>query len=135
MSTISAHPFTRRVLVGICAAAALAFGADAGRAASRVHHTSVIGFSGPVAVPGHVLAAGEYVFEIANADTSHDVVRVRSRSSGRPVYAGFAREVRRPQRATRTPAITFHEAPAGAAAPIRAWYPDGLARGFELIYR
>jgi hypothetical protein len=135
MSTISAHPLTRRVLAGLCAAAALAFGADAGRAASRVHHTSIIGFNQPVAVPGRVLAPGEYVFEIANGDTSHDVVRVRSRSSGRSLYAGFAREVRRPQRSARTPVITFHEAPPGAAAPIRAWYPDGLARGFELIYR
>ena len=135
MSIISAHPLTRRLLAGICAAAALAFGADASRAASRVDHTSFITFSGPVAVPGRVLTPGAYVFEIANSDTSHDVVRVRSRSSGRPVFVGFTREIRRRQRAARALAVTFHEAPAGAAAPIRAWYPEGLDRGYELIYR
>ena len=67
MSIISAPPLTRRLLAGICAAAALAFGADASRAASRVDHTSFITFSGPVAVPGRVLTPGAYVFEIANS--------------------------------------------------------------------
>ena len=45
-------------------------------------------FSGPVQLPGVILAAGTYEFEIANPLTSGDIVRVRSRDGRHSVLPG-----------------------------------------------
>jgi len=91
-------------------------------------------FSRPVALPGVVLPAGEYLFDVASP-TALDVVVVRSPKSGKMFYMGFTNTVERPRgQSTNTP-ITFGEAPANEARPIAAWYEIGGRMGHQFLYR
>jgi hypothetical protein len=91
-------------------------------------------FNKDVALPGVVLPAGTYVFDIANPDTSHDVVRVATRD-GHIRYLGLTLGVSRPAALPGAPPITFGEARADSPAPIAAWFPTGTASGRQFIYR
>jgi len=93
-----------------------------------------ITFSGPVALPGVVLPAGSYTFEIANPETSHRVVRVSRRDTGRVYFAGFTRMVPRPVDLAPDQLLILGEAPRGQAAPINVWYPSGASQGHQFIY-
>jgi hypothetical protein len=92
-------------------------------------------FSGPVALPGVVLPAGSYTFEIANPWSSHTVVRVASRDTGRVHFMGFTRIVPRPVGLPADQLISLGEAPRGSAVPITVWYPSGRSQGHQFIYR
>ena len=94
-----------------------------------------ITFSGPVALPGVVLPAGAYTFEIANPDSSLRVVRVTRRDSGQVYFSGFTRLVPRPVNLRADQRIGLGEASRGAAAPITVWYPSGHAEGHRFIYQ
>jgi hypothetical protein len=99
-----------------------------------VHASSgrnTIRFGGPVALPGIVLPAGEYRFEILG--NSADVVRVSAASDNRPFYMGVTTRVARP-RGNGNRVIELGEAPAGSAQPIRVWYPSDGEAGHEFIY-
>lgn len=90
-------------------------------------------FSRPVALPGVTLAAGTYVFERAAPNTAVEVVRVSSRDRRFVYFMGFTELVPRPSR--NVPLVTFGEAAAGSAVPIKEWYPDDLTTGHRFIYR
>ena len=93
-------------------------------------HRELLTFSGPIALPGVVLAAGTYVFEIPN-EPSHAIVRVSSRD-GRHVYlTQFALEV--PAR-EHGPKVTFREAAPGSVRPVDTWFPTGDENGRQFIY-
>lgn len=94
-----------------------------------------ITFSGAVALPGVVLPAGSYTFEVANPWSSHTVVRVASRDTGRVHFLGFTRMVPRPADLPADQLISLGEAPRGEAVPIEVWYPGGRSQGHRFIYR
>ena len=91
-------------------------------------------FNGSVALPGVVLPPGSYTFEVANRDTSGNIVRVSSRN-GRFQFLGFTRIVERPRSFGRDKRVTFGEAASGVPAPIKIWYPPESSTGHEFIYR
>jgi hypothetical protein len=94
-------------------------------------HRELLTFSAPIALPGVVLAAGTYLFEIPSEGASHTLVRVSSRD-GRHIYVTqFTLEVRAPAHA---PKVTFREAARGSAAPIDTWYPLGDEMGRRFVY-
>ena len=114
-----------------CAAAALALTVAGSVMALGVNHENKLTFSRPVALPGVVLPAGSYTFNVAT-DTALDVVVVRN---GRKVfYMGFNGTVQRPASMSKTAAITLGEAPASEAPPITAWYEIGGTIGHEFRY-
>ena len=132
MTRHTGSPITRRC-VSLAAAAALAITTvTIGRAAEPGARVNVLTFSQPVALPGTSLPAGSYVFEVANPASSADVVRVRIRGTGLPVFAGFTRRVARPHHHTQP--VTFGEARRGEPVPILAWSPGGLASTYEFMY-
>ena len=90
-------------------------------------------FNRDVALPGVVLPAGSYVFDIANPDTSHDVVIVRK--NGHVQYMGFTLPVQRPPRMPLDQPLTLREARPDTAAPIDTWFPLGSSTGHQFIYR
>ena len=94
-----------------------------------------ITFSRPVGLPGVVLPAGSYTFEIANPDSSHRVVRVTRRDTGRVYFAGFTQLIPRPVDLPADQHIRLGEGPRGAAVPIEVWYPSGQLQGHRFIYR
>lgn len=113
-------------LVGVVTAAPGDAGVDSGR-------TTQLTFSQPFSLPGVTLGAGTYVFERAAPLSAIEVVRVSSRDRRVVYYMGFTELVRKPRGVTSS--ITFGEAPAGAAAPIRYWYPTGSDTGHRFRYR
>jgi hypothetical protein len=114
-----------------CAAAALALTMTGSVMALGVNHENKLTFSRPVALPGVVLPAGSYTFNVAS-DTALDVVVVRNRT--KVFYVGFTGTVQRPASMSKTAAITLGEASASEAPPITAWYEIGGTIGHEFRY-
>ena len=113
-------------LVGLVAAAP-------GDASVDTERTIQLTFSKPISLPGVTLGAGTYIFERAAPQSAIEVVRVSSRDRRFVYYMGFTELVQRP-RGNGSP-ITFGEAPAGAAVPVRDWYPAGTSTGHRFLYR
>jgi hypothetical protein len=90
-------------------------------------------FNRPVALPGVTLAAGVYRFEVADGDSTGNVVRV-SDASGRIHYTGFTIRVPRPHDLKPGETITFGEGVDGAPPPIRVWFPLDLSDGRQFRY-
>jgi hypothetical protein len=100
-----------------------------------VSHENNLTFSRPVALPGVVLPAGSYTFDLGGTKSDVTLVVVRNRARTQVFYTGFTNTVSRPQGMSRNAAITFGEAPANEPPPIAAWYEIGSALGHEFLYR
>jgi hypothetical protein len=96
-------------------------------------HTEYLTFSRPVALPGVTLRSGTYIFELANPDGAHDVVRVLSRDRKIVYLTAYTYPVSRPEVLPLTQFVSFHEAGADDSLPIAVWWSDNLA-GREFIY-
>lgn len=112
----------------IVAAAAFAVSSHA-----ATTNANILTFSRSVALPGVVLPAGTYVFDIANPETSHNVVIVRQ--DRRVLYMGFTLPALRPPRMPLDQPVTLREARPDSAAPIDTWFPLGSTSGHQFIYR
>lgn len=109
--------------------------AAAGHAAGyNFSHENILTFSRPVALPGVVLPAGTYSFDIASP-TALDIVVVRNPKTARVYYMGFTNTVTRPRTMSKEAPITFGEAPANEPRPIAAWYELGDTTGHQFRYR
>ncbi len=121
-------------IVTAAALGALLVGATAQhtRARSDADHREYLTFSAPVAIPGAVLPAGTYIFEVPTPSFSNTVVSVRSRD-GRKVYlTQFTRAVSKPS--ANAPHVTFHETARGQAPQLDVWYPMQGDQGRQFIY-
>jgi hypothetical protein len=98
------------------------------------NHENIVKFTGPVALPGVVLPAGTYSFDVASP-TALDVVVVRSADRGRVYYTGFTRIISRPRQMSLTTPIAFAETPANQPPAIAAWYEVNDTMGHEFVYR
>jgi hypothetical protein len=114
-------------LVGLVAAAP-------GDANVDTERTTQLTFSKPFSLPGVTLGAGTYIFERAAPLSAIEVVRISSRDRRFVYYMGFTELVQRPRGGNASP-VTFGEAPAGAAVPVRDWYPAGTSTGHRFLYR
>jgi hypothetical protein len=136
MLQVTSQSAVRRGVLGIGVAVMMAVTSGAVTHATTMgNHPNIITFSKAVTLPGRVLPAGTYVFEVANPTASHDVIRVLDKASGRSLYMGFTRPVSRPASMSQEQAVSFNEAASGQPAPVRAWYPIGFRDGHEFIYR
>jgi len=88
-------------------------------------------FSRPVSLPGVTLSRGTYTFEVANSESSADIVRVRNRATDAVVFLGFTYRVERPKGMADNRSIVFGEAPRGVVPPILEWYPGGDMTGHQ----
>ncbi len=104
----------------------------AAHAWANSNHREDLTFSAPIALPGVVLAAGTYTFEIP-AEGAHNIVRVKSRDGRQVYFTKFTREVRRPNTAE-VPHITFGETAPNMPRPVNAWFPVGDESGRQFIY-
>jgi hypothetical protein len=99
-----------------------------------VHRTTYLTFSRPVGLPGVALGAGTYIFEIANPDTTADVVRVLSRDGRISYFMGFTRAVPRPHNLDRNQRVSFGESAAGVPPPVTTWWPEYESIGRQFVY-
>jgi len=115
-----------------CAAAALAL-TLAGSAIALGSHENRLTFNRPVALPGVVLPAGSYNFDVASP-TALDVVVVRNKARTKVFYMGFTGTVQRPASMSETAAIALGEASANEPPPIAVWYEIGGSIGHSFRY-
>lgn len=100
---------------------------------SAANHTTYLTFSGAVALPGVQLNAGTYIFEVANPETSGNVVRVSSRDRSKIYLLAFTDFIDRPAGLRADQFVSLGEAPRGMAPPVKAWFPPG-GSGRQFIY-
>jgi hypothetical protein len=101
-------------------------------AADEWDKRTILTFSQPVQIPGKVLPAGTYVFQLADSPASRHVVQVFGQN-GRilatlqtiPTFRTTAADDTR---------IAFEEQRAGAPFPIKRWFYPGETTGEEFIY-
>ena len=90
-------------------------------------------FSGPVAMPGVTLPAGQYLFRLADPNTSGNVVQVLSADGKKPYGMFFSLRSERFEAAPK-PEVRFMETAKGMPAAIKTWWYPGETTGYEFIF-
>jgi hypothetical protein len=129
---------TRKSLVAVAFALALVAGLGTGRSVhawSNADRLMLLTFSQPISLPGVTLGAGTYTFDLMNADSGANVVRVRNKERTRTYFLGMTQRVDKPvSMRGGTGAVIFGEASKGAATPISIWYPIDGSQGHRFLY-
>jgi len=94
---------------------------------------TVLTFSAPVAIPGRVLPAGKYVFNLADSENNRDIVQVFTEDNGELLATILAVPAYRLVPTDETK-ITFAERPAGSPEAIHQWFYPGETTGVEFVY-
>jgi hypothetical protein len=127
--------FARRIIHTLCGVVLLGILATSATGAiPNTRRTTYFTFSRSVQLPGVVLPAGTYIFEVANPDSQGDVVRVLSRDRSKVHLMKFTRFVYREMKGDLKATISLGESLAGNPPPVKAWYPQEETRGREFIY-
>jgi cobalamin biosynthesis Mg chelatase CobN len=90
-------------------------------------------FSGPVTLPGVTLPAGQYLFRMADPNSSSKVVQVLNAEGTKPFGLFFTIPAERLEPAS-TPEVRFMETASGTPAAIKTWWYPGERRGYEFIF-
>jgi len=93
-------------------------------------------FSGPVEVPGKVLAAGKYIFKIADSESDRNIVQIFSEDSHgdqKLVTTTMAIPDYREDTPEKT-IIQFEERPSGSPEAIHSWFYPGENTGWQFVY-
>ena len=124
----------RRLLWGLCGAAVFAVTLAPSAAPMTSARTTYLTFSQPVSLPGVALGSGTYTFEIANPDTSADVVRVTSRDRSVVYFLGFTKAITRPNGMRGDQNVSLGESAAGIPPPITTWWLQNESTGRQFMY-
>src|SRR5258708_153743 len=93
-------------------------------------------FSGPVQIPGKVLAAGKYVFQLVDSDSDRNIVQVFSEdSNGRESLVATLMAI--PDYTSETPdkpIVHFEERHSGMPEALHSWFYPGENTGWEFVY-
>ena len=124
----------RTVLTSL-AAMTLFVGFSAGHAEASMTHDNRthFPFSQPVAIPGTVLPAGEYVFRLADPDSGRSIVQVLNRETGES-HGVFLTVLEDRATIAEKPEITLGEAPEGMTRSIATWWYAGTTTGRTFLY-
>ena len=93
---------------------------------------TIVTVNAPVEMPGRVLPAGQYVFELADT-ANRTVVEIFNKDRTQLVATVLAVPAYRPQ-ATGDPVITLEERSAKSPEAIRDWFYAGENDGVEFTY-
>ena len=94
---------------------------------------TIITFSQPVEVAGHVLPAGTYTFQLAESPSDRHIVQIFS-ADGRTIIATVLAIPDYRLTPTDDTVIKFREVPSGSPQAIRAWFYPGNTTGQEFVY-
>ena len=122
---------TTAVTIGL--ALLIGMAAASGVRAGQLDDKTVLTFSQPFEVPGHVLPAGTYVFKLADSQSDRHVVQVLN-ADGSQILAMFLAIPDYRLRPTADTVIRFNEVPVGSPETIRAWFYPGSTVGQEFVY-
>jgi len=95
--------------------------------------TTVLTFNAPVEIPGHVLAAGTYVFKLFDSDSERNVVQVFTQDEKQLVATIIAiRDYR--QEPTGDTVVRFEERSSGSPEALHSWFYPGDNYGVQFVY-
>jgi len=123
----------RNALRSACAVALLACFMEGAASAQTFDKRTVFTFSGPVALPGVTLPAGQYLFRLADPTGDRKVVNVLS-ADGKIAYGMFFSLPAERFGPAPTPEVRFMETAAGMPAAIKTWWYPGERTGYEFMY-
>jgi hypothetical protein len=88
-------------------------------------------FDSQVAVPGHLLAAGDYIFRRVNSDDPHlyEVL-----ADGGNNFVGFIRVISAQRAQLGDTEVDLSPADGSGVRMVQVWYPAGETEGYELSY-
>jgi hypothetical protein len=101
--------------------------------ADEWNEKTVFTFSEPVEVPGMVLPAGTYVFQLMDSPSDRDIVQIFNKDQTKLLAAILAIPDYR-MNPTSSPVVKFNERPASSPEAIDAWFYPGLNYGMEFVY-
>jgi LPXTG-motif cell wall-anchored protein len=116
-----------------CAGALLAVVMGASALAQPADKRTYFTFSGPVAMPGHTLPAGKYLFRLGDPTAGRRIVQVMSEDGRKPIGFFFSIPAQRSE-VPENPEIRFMETARGMPAAVRTWWYPGERTGYEFIY-
>jgi hypothetical protein len=90
-------------------------------------------FSGPVALPGVTLPAGQYLFRLADPVSASKVVQVLDAEGKKPFGMFFTIPAERIEPAS-APEVRFMETASDRPQAIRTWWYPGERSGYEFIF-
>jgi cobalamin biosynthesis Mg chelatase CobN len=121
-------------IVGLaCAVAVFVCPMAAPVSAQPLDKRTLFTFSAPVTLPGVTLPAGQYLFRLADPNSSSKVVQVLNAEGTKPYGLFFTIAAERPEPAA-SPEVRFMETASGTPAAIRTWWYPGERRGYEFIF-
>ena len=119
------------IAVGLVIAFALFF--ELAAHADESDKATFMSFSAPVQIPGQVLPAGTYLFELADHGSEPNVVQVFS-SDRAVLYGTFLTVSTQRQNPTGDTTVTLAEPEAGGTPILVKWFYPGRDIGNEFLY-
>jgi hypothetical protein len=119
------------IAVGLVIAFALFF--ELAAHADESDEATFMSFSAPVQIPGHVLSAGTYLFELADHGSEPNVVQVFS-SDRTVLYGTFLTVATERQDPTGDTSVTLAESESGGTPVLVKWFYPGRDIGNEFVY-
>ena len=102
--------------------------------ADDVNQETIVHVSGPVEVPGgRVLAAGQYVFKLADGSSTRSVVQILNADRSQIMATVFTAPAYRAEPTDGT-VITLEERPNGSTDALGKWFFAGQSDGVEFLY-
>jgi len=115
------------------AIAVLGLASIGGVRADELNKLTILTFSQPVEIPGQVLPAGTYRFQLADSMGARSVVQVFNADGSKIIASVMAiRDYR--LELTKQTVIKFNEVPRGSPGAIRAWFYPGDSVGQAFVY-
>lgn len=102
-------------------------------AADEWNKKTIITFTAPVEIPGRVLAAGTYVFKLADSAADRHIVQVFNDKENHLIATILAVPDERLQASGKT-VIDFSERPSNSPEAVQAWFYPGDTIGQEFVY-
>lgn len=119
------------IAVGLVIAFALFF--ELGAHADESNEATLMSFSAPVQIPGQVLPAGTYLFELADHGSEPNVIQVFS-SDRSVLYGTFLTISTRRSDPVGDTTVTLAEPESGGTPALVKWFYPGQNTGNEFLY-
>jgi hypothetical protein len=94
---------------------------------------TVVTLNNAVAVPGHVLEPGKYVFKLADNQSDRNLVQIFSEDQSQLITTVMGATAYRAEPGE--VAITLEERPNGGPQAIAKWFFSGEEKGVEFLYQ
>ena len=119
------------IVVGLIIAFSMFF--ELAARADESDQSTTITFSQPIQIPGQVLAAGSYLFKLANIDSDRNLVRIYN-ADRTVLYATLQTIPTDRPEPTGDTAVTLAEQAAGQPEALLKWFYPGNETGNEFLY-